>query len=135
MLPATEARMTVIHWERVGDDGDLAVVEVPAKFVVCPECQGEGRTLARVFRGELDGDLQDDPNFMREYRKGGAGIYGCSCGKCDGRRVITVPDTRTVLGRKYAAWEREDARERRAERRMALLECGDVEAYMSGDDW
>lgn len=121
---------TVIHWERMGEDGET--VEVPATWVVCGECGGEGRTLSPAFRGQLDSDLVHDEEFMEEYRKRGGGIYSCACEACGGRTTVLAPDTRTAIGKRYAAWKREDDAERARERRIRMMECGDVEAYMSG---
>lgn len=120
--------MTTIQWDR----GEDETVEVPARWVVCGECQGEGRTLSPAFRGQLDSDMMDDDEFMEEYRKRGGGIYSCACEACGGRTTVLAPDTSTPLGRKYAAWKCEEEWERRAERRMMMMECGDVEGYLAG---
>lgn len=120
--------MTTIQWDR----GEDETVEVPARWVVCGECQGEGRTLSPAFRGQLDSDMMDDDEFMEEYRKGGRGIYSCACEACGGRTTVLVADTSTPLGRKYAAWAREEEWERRAERRIRMMECGDFETLMNG---
>jgi hypothetical protein len=121
---------TVIHWERMGEDGET--VEVPATWQVCPECGGEGRTLSPAFRGQLDSDMMHDEEFLEEYRKGGRGIYSCSCEACGGRTTVLAPDTSTAIGREYAAWKCEEEWERARERRMQMYECGDVEGFLSG---
>lgn len=124
--------MASIMWERVGDDGEGETVEVPAKWVVCPECGGEGRVLSPAFRGQLDSEFMEDEEFLEEYRKGGKGIYSCACPECNGRTTVLVADTSTPLGKRYAAWAREVERERARERRIAMYECGDVEGYLAG---
>ena len=135
MLPCDGGMvMATIQWERDEDE----TVEVPAIWAVCPECQGEGRTLAPAFRGRLDSDLMMDDEFMEEYMKGGKGIYGCSCRECGGRTTVLAPDTSTPLGKAYALlelldkWAREEERERAEERRIRMREGGDVEGYLAG---
>ena len=123
---------TVIHWERDNGEGEVEVLEVPARWTVCGVCGGEGRVLSPAFRGQLDPDMMDDDEFLEEYRKGGRGIYGCSCPECGGRTTVLAPDTSTPLGKRYAAWKREEERERARERRIAMYECGDVEGYLAG---
>ncbi len=120
--------MATIQWERDKDE----TVEVPATWAVCPECQGEGRTLSPAFRGQLDAEMAEDEEFMAEYRKRGGGIYSCSCPECGGRTTVLAPDTSTPLGKAYAKWAREEEWERAKERRIRMMECGDVEGYLAG---
>jgi rRNA maturation protein Nop10 len=124
--------MNTIQWERDNGEGENEVIEVPATWQVCGTCGGEGRTLSPAFRGQLDSDLMMDDEFMEEYMKGGEGIYGCSCPECGGRTTVLAPDTSTPLGKAYAKWAREEEWERAKERRIRMIECGDVEGYLAG---
>lgn len=124
--------MASIMWERDNGEGEVEVLEVPAKWTVCDGCGGEGRVLSPAFRGQLDSEFMEDEEFMQEYKKGGRGIYSCACPECNGRTTVLAPDTSTAIGREYAAWKCEEEWERRAERRMMMMECGDVEGFLSG---
>ena len=76
-------------------DGDCDLVEVeetlPAEYVVCWDCQGEGRTLSESLRGAFTqsefADCFDDDDSREQYFLGGRGIYGAVCKTCCGQRV------------------------------------------------
>lgn len=68
-------------------EGDEIEVSIRTENVVCPECNGEGKSSAHLgaFSGE---DLDNDPEFAEAYF---AGAYDRQCGACKGKRVIAQP--------------------------------------------
>ena len=75
-----------------------------SKFVVCPECEGEGYRSKLGAFGALDmdewfgDDFDERDDFVAEYtRRGGA--YDEPCPLCKGQRVTTP--------REVADWEDE----------------------------
>ena len=98
--------------------------ELPARFVVCPRCEGHGTHLnpsigqhcytAEEFRREFD-----DEEAAEYFKRGG--LYDVSCEQCHGARVVAVVDEdtaqRTHRGRRllnlYRTNERRLARDRR----------------------
>lgn len=65
---------------------------VAAEWAICETCHGEGRVLnpsiaLHVYTKE---DMDDDPSFEEEYRKGAKGAYGVDCGCDHGRRLVPV---------------------------------------------
>jgi len=96
-------------------DGDP--VEVPAKWVLCPDCGGEG-TLPPGY--VLSEEQTSDPEFMEDYM---AGKYDRQCHICRGASKLLVPD-RVFLSESLleameieAEAERENAAEIESERR------------------
>ena len=127
---------TTIKFEFDCDDPDCLecgsddhhVVNLPAKNEVCPDCEGEGRTLNENLRGgfssEEFAECFEDDESRAEYRKGGHGIYGVPCKTCKGNRVVPVVDAARCdpnLLKRHITSQREDREyERlcRAERAM-----------------
>jgi hypothetical protein len=67
-------------------------VPMTNKYVVCPECQGEGTHLIEGLRGaDVTDDIREDPDFAEDYM---GGKYDTVCTKCKGQRVVKeyVPD-------------------------------------------
>ena len=121
--------MPTIEWERENDEGELEVVEVPAKYEVCWDCEGEGKTLNEILRGaftsEEFNDCFDDDESRAEYFKGGKGCYGVTCKTCKGRTTILAPDDSTELGKEYAKHQDEVYSEEQADLRTMRMESGD----------
>lgn len=117
-----------IKWEKMNDDGETVIVEVPAEYVVCWDCEGEGKTLNENLRGAFTQEEFDrcfeDKDSKAEYKKGGQGIYGVTCKTCKGRTTILAPDTNTKLGKEYARHLEEVERENEADRRTMMMESG-----------
>jgi RecJ-like exonuclease len=117
-----EKRM-VLSWEVMNDDGEEEVFEVPAKFELCPGCQGKGTCVnPDIDRGGLSReDFEEDPDFEREYH---SGFYDIDCPECYGRRVVPVADESRCAPGLYEKWLQSesdadlDARERLIEREM-----------------
>lgn len=70
---------------------DLGVhrYEVPARFVVCPSCDGKGSHVNPAIDcgGLSREDFDDDPDFEEGYVSGN---YDVQCYTCHGKRVIAV---------------------------------------------
>jgi hypothetical protein len=70
------------------DDGEERTFLLPAKFCVCPTCNGKGKHVdPRVDAGGLTSEdfYEYGEEFAESYWNGG---YDVSCGECGGRRVI-----------------------------------------------
>ena len=87
-----------------------------AKFVVCPDCQGEGfqSRLGAFSASDMDEWYGDDwdarDEFVSEYTTRG-GAYDEPCSLCKGQRVVTPQQLREAEER--AEYEAEAAAERR----------------------
>lgn len=72
------------------DSGDE--LALPAKYEVCPTCQGRGRHVNPAI--EPHGLTQEDfdeegPEFFDDYM---SGVYDVQCQECRGERVVAVID-------------------------------------------
>lgn len=73
------------------DEGYERELVIPSKFDVCPVCRGEGKHVnPAIDAGGLTAeDFHDDPDFAECYF---GGTYDVTCNRCNGRRVVRVPD-------------------------------------------
>jgi RecJ-like exonuclease len=98
-------------------------VALPAKFEVCPRCEGTGSHVNPAIDGNglTRDDFDEDPDFAEAYF---AGDYDVRCEECKGRRVVTVFDPARATPEQRALWERheraeaEARAEERSERRL-----------------
>jgi hypothetical protein len=77
--------------------GDIEETEIefPARFEVCSDCEGEGSHFHPAIREHAytaEAWNEEDDDFREEYMRGGRGIYGVTCGTCNGLRVVRVVD-------------------------------------------
>jgi len=81
-----------ITFYREDDNGEEIEVclSLPAKFEVCPECEGHGKVDHPAFSDgitasewEEDWDYEDRENYMN-------GLYDVVCPECNGKRLIVV---------------------------------------------
>jgi len=64
--------------------------ELPAKYEVCPRCEGRGVHVNPNIDGNgLSQECIEDSEFMEDYFNG---AYDVSCYECNGERVVLVPD-------------------------------------------
>lgn len=73
-------------------DGDFTeTITVPARFEVCPSCQGRGSYVNPSIdaHGLSREDFDEDPDFAESYF---SGQYDVECRDCNGARVVPVPD-------------------------------------------
>lgn len=118
-------RALTVTW--CDEDGDEQSLAVPARFEVCPDCEGTGRTLHASLRDHAYSreDFDADPDFEAGYF---GGRYDVQCPTCVGLRVVSVPDPDSLAwrpehtaaleaaeeqGRDAARWAAEEAAERR----------------------
>jgi DnaJ-class molecular chaperone len=100
--------------------GESVPVELPARYEVCPCCEGRGVTckLGAMTGSEWAEACHDDGEFPEMYR---SGAYDEPCRECRGLRVVSVvdvdalkPEMRKRVEENYQL-EAELAAERRAE--------------------
>ena len=85
-------------------DGDE--IQLPAKFEVCPHCQGAGTHVNPAIDGNglTAEDFAEDPDFHEGYM---AGVYDVACERCGGDRVIAVVDPTRLSPDQHAEWLRD----------------------------
>lgn len=103
-------------------DEDGEEVEAIAKYEVCWNCGGNGKTVNPAIDGHglTAHDFAEDPDFAEAYF---SGIYDVPCGECGGKRVVPVIDEDQNPGsvvnaywnyvNEMAAWHSEMEAERR----------------------
>ena len=104
------------------DDGDLITDVVPHVWDVCGVCEGTGTHVnPSIDAGGLSSDMEQDFEFMDDYR---SGAYDVVCQTCHGRTTIPVIDESRVdpdvlrLHQEYCQSYADDAAYERAERAM-----------------
>lgn len=117
------------------DDGEETTHELPARFEVCPTCEGHGTHLTPSIRDhaysrdEFMEAFDDEEDRAQYFRRGG--IYDVQCEECKGRRVVPVvaedlvtTEQRPILDlwarqeQSRLDYERETTAERQMEARM-----------------
>lgn len=84
--------MKLFEFHHVSQKTDrVFTLRVPAKFVVCSECQGSGTVLRDGLRGHAfsSEELFEDPSFARGYF---GGDFDVQCDLCHGEKVVLEPD-------------------------------------------
>lgn len=117
------------------DAGEEVEVRLPAKWEVCPDCGGNGRTLNENLRGAFTAEefeaCFDDEESREQYARGGDGIYGVDCKTCKGRTTVAVVDEarcdKDLLARfhKHEEDNRRYAAEERYWRRLESYAAGE----------
>lgn len=76
-------------------NGNQFDVMLPAKRIVCPECEGSGRTLCAGLRGVAfsSEEMCEDADFAESYFRGD---YDVKCDCCNGENVILVVDCERI---------------------------------------
>lgn len=70
--------------------GNSFRLDLPAKYIVCPDCHGRGRCLIDGLRGvDVTQSLTEDPDFSEAYMRGD---YDTDCTECQGLRVRLIID-------------------------------------------
>lgn len=96
-----EDRMVIFLTLPDEETGDDVEHEVPAKYDVCPTCEGRGKHVdpsidASGYSPDED-DYYGDPD---EYEEGRSpyerGVYDVPCMTCHGKRVVLEVDTRAA---------------------------------------
>lgn len=77
--------------QRFNFDNGGETVSLPAKFSVCPGCNGNGTELYGSMKGHAytQAELSEDPDFIVDMLNGN---YDVPCSRCKGLRVVPVMD-------------------------------------------
>ena len=83
-------KMTLVYLVE-NDDGEEYEAVLPAKFEVCPTCEGRGKHVNPGIdaHGLTQDDFNDDPEFAESYF---SGRYDVVCYECKGNNVVPVID-------------------------------------------
>lgn len=83
--------------------------QLPTKWVICGECNGNGRHSGHL--GAICGDEMREmgPDFMEDYM---AGNFDIACTSCDGSGKVTVVDRDAILPADRAAFLQQERDER-----------------------
>lgn len=124
--------MTTMRVTITDTHGDEHTLDLPARWVVCGDCDGAGRVLGATIRAHAytPEDMAADPAFAAEYARGAAGIYGVTCPTCRGRTTVLAPDAARCDRADLGAYRRHVARvavERAEAATWARLENGWVD--------
>lgn len=110
-------------------EGTEVEIQVPARYEVCRDCNGEGTELYGSMKGYAYSaeEFHDDPDFAEAYI---GGNYDVACSTCRGQRVELRPDRDFCTDDQLKAidaraeLERESARQRYADREQFWAESG-----------
>ena len=82
--------MNKITFTTLDEDADIQV-DLPAKYEVCQNCNGEGKHVNRAIDGNglSREDFDEDPDFEEAYFRGD---YDVPCDECKGRTTVLVVD-------------------------------------------
>lgn len=99
------ARLQEIVFTYENEDGEEVEGRLPARYEVCPRCDGEGSHTNPNIDGNgitasewAEWDEEDRDNYM-------SGVYDVSCEKCGGLRVVPVVDDGRADKALLAAYE------------------------------
>lgn len=125
-----------INWAYEDNNGVEHIIEIPAMWAICENCDGEGKHMQNDMRSHAYTPEEfyeefDDEEQVDMYFNGG---FDVACDECRRRGKIIVVNVEVFAAQKpelYAIWEQErrgeaaSEREHEAERR--------AERYLSGD--
>ena len=84
-----DEQLMVIRWETEDAEGEPVVHAFPARFEVCPTCDGKGtHTNPSIDAG---GYYPEDEDDLDAYV---SGVFTQTCGTCHGKRVVLEIDRR-----------------------------------------
>lgn len=99
-------------------DEDGNELLVPARFEVCPQCEGMGTTSDHIGVFFPDDEYLQDEDFRDAYFDG---RFDRPCPECSGSRVVLVADEGKATPHELACVERE----RRAEADARAIEAAE----------
>lgn len=102
-----------IEVDLVSADGNWYRTNLPAKYVVCPRCEGRGTHVNPSVDGQgLSSEDLEDEEFREAYF---GGAYDVRCFQCEGHRVVPqvdwdalTTDEQADLARAMAIAKRDD---------------------------
>jgi hypothetical protein len=81
--------LTMKRWVMTAKGNQFQVL-LPAKRIVCPDCDGTGTELCSGLKGVcLSEEHTNDPDFMESYM---GGDYDVHCSSCGGSNVVLELD-------------------------------------------
>ncbi len=131
--------MLHINWTRWVDDTDGEHQEtdkLPAKWIICPTCNGEGKHslhLGAITEEDRDRDWSQDE--FEDYTLGG---YDRRCEDCEGSGKLLMVDDKScpkALLEAYQSHERCRLEDERADRITAYHESGGSMGSRTGSRW
>ena len=116
------------------ENGERIVESLPAKFIVCPECEGHGTVLNPSMKEHCYTPEEFDETFsldeQEEYFKRG-GRYDVQCPNCKGKNVVLVVDedacqegANKVILDAHEKWSNELWLSRESDRKTMMGEMG-----------
>lgn len=86
------------------------VLTFPAKYDVCPRCEGHGKHVNPNVDGNgiSQEEFDADPDFRDNYF---AGVYDVQCSFCKGERVVLTFDENRATARQRAKFARVEEQE------------------------
>jgi hypothetical protein len=78
---------------------------LPAKFDVCPVCNGKGKHVNPSVdsHGLTSEDFAEDPEFAKDYF---GGMYDVTCYSCNGKRVVPEVDLEALSNEQLNVYEK-----------------------------
>lgn len=117
------------------DNGESIMETLPAKFIVCPECEGHGTVLNPSMRNhcytqeEFNETFDDDEDRAAYFQRGGK--YDVQCPNCKGKNVVMVVDEDACTSDEqkrilndYERWSNELWQSNIEDQRTMRGECG-----------
>ena len=85
-------------------EGGEDEIKIPAKYEVCPNCEGKGSHVNRAIDGHglSREDFDEDPDFREDYM---SGVYDVPCDQCKGTRVVLEPDEGLATSEQMKAYQ------------------------------
>jgi hypothetical protein len=114
-----------------GKDGDPVEFVLPAKFDVCPRCEGHGsHTNPSIDGNGITSDEMEElgEDFREDYMRG---VYDVTCSLCHGEKVVPVPHVARwsfAQKRAFVQHRRDEIEYQRdydSERRLRMAESGE----------
>ena len=89
LTPSPDGRR--VFFELEDDDGNEERFSLPARFHVCPTCEGTGSHVNPSIdaHGITGAEMAEDPDFEAAYF---GGRYDVACYECKGQRVVVDVD-------------------------------------------
>ncbi len=118
------------------DNGESIMETLPAKFIVCPMCEGHGTVLNPSMRNhcysfdEFNETFHDDEDRAAYFQRGSK--YDVQCPNCKGKNVVLVVDEDACASNEYqqnmlkahAAWQDELWQSNIEDTKTMRGECG-----------
>lgn len=100
-----------IEVDLVSADGNWYRTNLPAKYVVCPCCEGYGTHVNPSVDGQgLSADDFEDEDFREAYF---SGAYDVRCFQCEGHRVVPEVDWDALTTSEQACLQRYEVQRQR----------------------